>query len=379
MSTKARQDGEGSIYRSDGYYVAQVAYIDPATGNRRHRRVKAKKRSDAAAALKEMLKRAEAGQPLRDATITVGEWTKHWEASSLAMSPRRDTTKLTYRTLAKTLIRPYLGAVPLNRLRASDVEKWLVDLEAAGKKASTRRQALTILRAALDSAVRDGHLAVNPTVQVSRPRQERIEAKHYEVDEIAKLLEAAQGHRHRMLLVTLIGSGLRRGEALALQWENVDLENAELRVRGTLVRTERGLVVNPPKTAKGWRTVPLSPPVVAALRAQRKQQLEEQLAAGVSWVRTPFVFTTEAGTPLDPRNISRWFSELARRAGVGGSMHATRHTSLTSMVNAGVPMAVVSRVAGHESITTTVDLYGHVSERAARDAVAAAASALGLG
>jgi integrase len=101
--------------------------------------------------------------------------------------------------------------------------------------------------------------------------------------------------------------------------------------------------------------------------------------AGVSWIATDYVFTTVAGTPLDPRNVSRWFSALAQRAGVDGSMHATRHTALSSMVSAGVPMSVVSRVAGHESINITVDIYGHVSEQAARDAVAAAASSLGLG
>lgn len=60
-------------------------------------------------------------------------------------------------------------------------------------------------------------------------------------------------------------------------------------------------------------------------------------------------------------------------------MHATRHTALSGMVNAGVPLAVVSRVAGHESINITIDVYGHVSEQSARDAVDAAAGALGLG
>ncbi|MCR6690060.1 site-specific integrase [Cellulomonas sp.] len=176
----------------------------------------------------------------------------------------------------------------------------------------------------------------------------------------------------------LLGTGMRRGEALALQWQNVDIDAGELRVRGTLVRTGDGLVIQPPKTNNGWRPIPLSPPVVAALKQQRQQQRIERLAAGMSWVATDYVFTTVAGTPLDPRNVSRWFSALAQRAGVQGSMHATRHTALSSMVNAGVPMPVVSRVAGHESINITVDIYGHVSEQAARDAVAAAASSLGL-
>ncbi|WP_028048233.1 site-specific integrase [Cellulomonas sp. URHD0024] len=90
------------------------------------------------------------------------------------------------------------------------------------------------------------------------------------------------------------------------------------------------------------------------------------------------MFTSEAGTPLDPRNVSHWFERVVRDAQVTGSLHTLRHTALTAMAVAGVPLSVVSRVAGHESITTTIDLYGHVSESAARDAVAAAAAQLGL-
>jgi integrase len=91
-----------------------------------------------------------------------------------------------------------------------------------------------------------------------------------------------------------------------------------------------------------------------------------------------YVFTTEAGTPLDPRNVSRWFANVVEAADVGGSLHTFRHTALTGMALAGVPLPVVSRVAGHESISTTMDLYGHLSEPSARDAVAAAAASLGL-
>ncbi|KRF41270.1 hypothetical protein ASG96_11025 [Terrabacter sp. Soil810] len=98
----------------------------------------------------------------------------------------------------------------------------------------------------------------------------------------------------------------------------------------------------------------------------------------MSWIGSSHVFTTEAGTPLDPRNVSRWFDTVVKRAGVDGSLHTLRHTALTAMAVAGVPLSVVSRTAGHESITTTVDLYGHVAEDATRDAVEALSRRLGL-
>ena len=102
------------------------------------------------------------------------------------------------------------------------------------------------------------------------------------------------------------------------------------------------------------------------------------MAAGISWIGSEFVFTTEAGTAYDPRTVSNWFDRVVKAAGVGGSLHSLSHTALSRMAVAGVPLTVVSRVAGHESITTTIDLYGHVSEQSARDAVAAPAAGLGL-
>ncbi|WP_186811383.1 tyrosine-type recombinase/integrase [Cellulomonas persica] len=303
-------------------------------------------RREALEALRDMQRRRAGGKPLRDSTGTVAPWSQRWDPTSLAASERRETTKMIYRTLAKTLIRPYLGGIRLDKLRPTDVETWLADLSAAGKSASTRRQALTILRAMLDTAVRDGVVATNVAATVTRPTLRRAEAKHFDASGVAALVAAAQDDQLPPLLIT---------------------------------RTEHGLVIQPPKTARGWRTMPLSAPVVAALRAQRQQQRLDRLAAGISWIATDHVFTTTAGTPHAPRNISRWFTALAKRAGVEGSMHATRNTALSGMVNAGVPLAVVSRVAGHESINITIDVYGHVSEQSARDAVDAAVGALGHG
>jgi integrase len=378
VTTKVRGDGEGSVYREGQWWRAAVSYRDPATGQRRQRRVKARTKAEAIAALEQLRGRARAGQPLRDSRVTVRAWADHWQATVLPASSRRPTTQTTYRALVAASVVPYLGGVPLEELRPSVVEGWLGTLQSRGLSDSTRRQALTVLRAMLDSAVRDGLLASNPTLSVARPTVRRTEAHSYTPAQLRLLVQAADGHRLRPLLIVLAGTGLRRGEALGLAWSHVDLERGELRVRQTLVRTEAGLVTQEPKTRNGWRTVPLSAPVVAALREQRRQQAEDRLRAGVSWIPTAYVFTTEAGTPLDPRNVSRWYAGLVAQTGVGGSVHTLRHTALTSMALAGVPLHVVSRIAGHESISTTADLYGHVTEEATRDALTRGAEALGL-
>ena len=294
--------------------------------------------------------RSDAGQPLRDSAVTLAAWSMRWESTVLAASQRRPTTQATYSTLMKTSVRPYLGGIALADLRPSDLEAWLAQLQAKGLSASTRRQTLTVLRGCLQDAVRDGLIASNPATKVARPTLWRVEATHYSAAQVATLLASAAEHRLRPLLLLLAGTGLRRGEALALSWDNVDFERGEIRVRGTLVRTAAGLVVHPPKTSNGWRTVPISAPVAAALTDRRQRQRHARLAAGPSWIGSPFVFTTAAGTPLDPRNVTRWFTALAADCHIGGSLHALRHSALTGMAVAGVPLAVVSRIAGHESI-----------------------------
>ena len=123
--------------------------------------------------------------------------------------------------------------------------------------------------------------------------------------------------------------------------------------------------------------MPLSQPVKVHAAPPTQQQLEERLSAGGSYLDSGHVFTTEAGTVLEPAT-SPAGSPARRSAGVPGSLHALRHTGLTGMALAGVPLTVVSRIAGHESISTTIDLYGHVTEQAAHEAVAAAATNLGL-
>ncbi|MFI2102479.1 tyrosine-type recombinase/integrase [Isoptericola sp. NPDC019693] len=377
----ARADGEGSVYRRsrDGKWVAAVSVRDPGTGERRRVTAVRRTQREAREAMRALQGRVESGAPMRDSRVTLEAWTKHWAATVLPASGRRATTVDTYRTLVRSCVLPHLGGVALADLRPSDVEGWLVTLDEAGRwSASTRRQSLTVLRAVLDGAVRDGLMATNPASDVTRPKVARTEAAHYSPAQVATVLQAAEGHRLAPLWRVMVTTGLRRGEALALGWQHVDLEARELRVRGTLVRTGGHLVVQPPKTANGWRTIPLSTSAAEALRAQRRQQATERLAAGPSWIDTGHVFTTEAGTPLDPRNVSRAFETLARQADVGGSLHTLRHTALTAMAVAGVPLSVVSRTAGHESITTTVDLYGHVSEEASRDAVELLSAHLGL-
>ncbi len=164
-----------------------------------------------------------------------------------------------YATLTRNHIaNSALGGMPLGKATPRAVEGWLVELRARGLAESTVRIAYDILFAIFETAVRDGALGRNPVAAVKRPRVTRHEASYLTPDQVRAVLSAAGAPVTRRFSTLLVNTGLRRGEALALQWSDVDLEAGTLRVRGTLARVDGRLEVTEPKTAKSRRPCPLS-------------------------------------------------------------------------------------------------------------------------
>ena len=294
--------------------------------------------------------------------MTLAAWLDDWIASSLPASDRKQATIDLYSTIARKHLAPALGGRRLDRVRPSDVEALIVTKRAAGLAPSTVRTICTVLRAALDIAVRDGLLRRNPVAAVRRPAVERKDAAYLTVDDAHRLLESMRGERLEPLFRLMLATGLRRGEALGLHWSDVDLDGGTLRVRWTLTRTSKGLQLGEPKTEKSRRTVPLPRSTVAVLRAHRQQQATEQLAAGDAWQDSDLLFTTEVGTALEPRNVLRRFETLAERAGLRDvHLHTLRHSTASFLLAAGTHTKVVQEHLGHSSYAITADIYSHVA------------------
>lgn len=271
------------------------------------------------------------------------------------------------------------GVIRLDRLRPSDIEALILALRGRGLSPSSVRQIYTVARAGLDAAVRDGLLGRNPVALVKRPGVQRGEARHPSGAEVAAVLRAAAGSRYYLALVIVAGTGLRKGELLALRWSDVDLDAGTLTVRGTLARINGQLKISEPKTARSRRTVPVAPAVVTMLKTHRKTQLAERLRAGNQWTDTGLVICTEFGTPVDPRSFLRVIETAAKAAGVGGvGIHTLRHTAATRWLESGVHVKQVADLLGHSSIAVTADVYGHGSDDGARRAVESLIGTLGL-
>lgn len=224
--------------------------------------------------------------------------------------------------------------------------------------------------------MRDGLIARNPAALVRPPRIERTEARHLSVVEVSALLECARGTRYYPLLHLIATAGLRKGKALVLTWDAVDLERGELLVRSTLTRIEGQLMVSAPKTAQSRRVLPLASTEVAMLAAHCEQQAVELSHMG-EWQPDSFVFTTETGEPMDPRNVLRAMTIAAAHAGLSDvNVHTLRHSAATAWLEAGVNVKAVSALLGHADVRITADVCGHVSEAVSRAAMVSLSGSL---
>ncbi|MDP9074572.1 MAG: site-specific integrase [Actinomycetota bacterium] len=214
---------------------------------------------------------------------------------------------------------------------------------------------------ALDQAVRRDLVACNVAALTDTPDGPTSEGRSLTVEQANVLLDAANGDRLEAAYLTLLMLGLRPGELLGLPRDAVDTDAEQMKVRQALT-VERGskVVIGPVKTPGSRRTLALPRQVAEALRAHRRRQLEERLAAGPNWVDSGLVFTTFVGTPIHPRNFRRSFTHLTERAGLGPwHPHELRHSAVSLLSAAGVREEDVADVVGHVTTRMTHQVYRH--------------------
>jgi integrase len=219
------------------------------------------------------------------------------------------------------------------------------------------------LHRALKDAVRWERLTRSPVDAADPPSirgDGNRELKTWSAAQLRAFLDSTRSESLSPLWHLLAMTGMRRGEALGLRWEDVDLENGRLAVRRALIPIGAAVVVSEPKTARGRRSVALDPETVAALKRQAAQQLEDQAEKGDGWSETGLVFTSEAGEAWHPDVASRKFRQAVKRSLLPViRLHDLRHTHATLALRAGIHPKVVSERLGHATIAITLDTYSH--------------------
>lgn len=375
-----RTNGEGSIRRRGNKYQGRITVLEDDIP--RTIAFTRDTREDVAAELRAIINRVEVGRPAVDSSMSVARWVKIWEQGPLKASRRRVTTQDQYRQLLNKHVVPVLGEVKLSKLKPAMIEALLAELRGA-RSASTTRSTYAAFRACMETAVRDGLVATNPVSAVDRPQASRPVARALTVAQVKSLVLAArkeEGCRIEHFVVLLATTGLRRSEALGLRWTDVDLESGKVNVNGALVRDSQGLRRCQTKSAAGEREFSLAPLAVEALKRQRRAQREQRLRAGSAWIDSGYVFTTPVGGAMEPRNVSREYAELAKKANLNDSgMHALRHSAATAWLASGkATVRDVADMLGHSSPTITLEIYTAAIPEAQTAAINHAATALDL-
>ena len=284
----------------------------------------------------------------------------------------RPSTWFQYAGMMRNHVSPRIGGVRLQSLRPAHVQRLLSGMEGAGASPRLRQLVRTVLRAALEHAVRLGEIPRNPADLVDAPRVPRKEMRWLDGEQAVRLLDEARGDRLEALYVLAVSTGLRQGELLGLRWGDVDLQGGWLAVQRQLSDLRGKLELTEPKTSRSRRTVAL-PKVAAEALRRHKGRL------GAVPHPTALVFTDARGGPIRRQNLlRRSFRPLLARAGLPRiRFHDLRHTAATLLLGQGVHVKVVQEQLGHSQISVTLDTYSHVLAPMRRDAASRMDEVLG--
>lgn len=369
---RRRPKGGGTIYQTkDGRWRA--AYVVTAEdGTRKRVVVRGRTEEEAAEKLDEVKKRAKLNPAKVIVKDSVEEFMLRWlDRQKARVKP---STWLHRRGHIVHHVAPSIGRVRLDRLTPAKVEDFTTSLVVEkGLSPRTVAHIRGTLRQALNDAMRDGLVSINAAALAKPPRQDHVEMKTLTAVQVKKLLASTKNDRHGPLWALLVGAGLRLGEALALTWDDVDLEDGVVHVRRSYSRVGQGRwAVTDAKTKRSRRRIELPATTVAALIDLRDRQTVEMRDAGRLWQTHAHgqpLFTDEYGRLIEPTNYNRALTKALKDAGLPHRrIHDLRHSFATLLLEQGVPLVTVSRLLGHGSISVTADVYSHVGEGMRREA-----------
>src|SRR5579875_316802 len=390
-------DGRSSIHRrrdGDGWEGWISLGTDPRTGKRRRKHVRGRTKADVDDKIKALEAARDRGIAMAGPDITVSAYLERWVAARTKVV--RPNTLSGYRTDLLHVERSGVGRIKLRALTPEDVERLYAAVLDSGCKPGSVAHVRRTISAALNTAARRGHIVRNPVPLADMPRaDDEQELEPYDASEIAAILNTARPRRNGVRW-SLAFLGLRQGETLALQWDDLDLEGCELRIRHTLTwlpwrhgcspegeeatcgarasscprRHAGGAHLGPPKSKAGRRTIALPPPVVAELREHHRQQIAERLAAGPLWNDRGFIIANHSGGPVDRSTDTEEWLALIADAGVRRlRLHDCRHSAATALLVLGLDARVLMATMGWTSMSL-VQRYTHMVPELRHDVAA---------
>jgi integrase len=372
MARSRRGRSEGSIFfrESDKQWVGTISLGYDGEGKRKRRAVYGASKREVQEKIQALQGKALSGANLDVVKLTVGAFLERW-LETTAKSSVRPTTLERYGVLVRRHLIPVIGMTQLSKLHAMHIEGMYAEMERAGASAWTRRMSGTLLGNALKHAVRLKLIGSNPVRDVAKARPLEKEMQFLTEAQSRAFLSAAEGRRLYALFALAIGSGMRQGELLGLQWADIDFQAGTVAVVRTLGTVQNKFILKEPKSKRSRRTIRLPAFAIAALQSHRAAMLAEGNIAAP-------VFCTRAGQFITKSNLTRQvFRPILKAANANAvkvatelktepvllpaiRFHDLRHTHATMLLARGKSVKAVSQRLGHASIEITLKHYAHV-------------------
>ena len=369
--SKRRKQGEGTLRkRADGRWEARVVIGYDEKGNPITKNVTAMEKGECLEKLEQLKEKC--GVQLTGkvkAEMAFGDWLDFWY-QQYAKQTLRPTTQSGYENMIYNHIITDIGKIPLNKLTQNDLQQFYTRLKNGGRKVRTElygkglsdrmvRGCHAMCRKALEKAVADGIIRINPAIGCKLPPKKAKEMQVLTREEMQRFMAQAKADGYFELFLLELCTGMRRGEIVALQWDDLNMQTGELHICRQATTVHGNIHICAPKTKSSIRTVILPPDIVKIL-AEYKKRINSR------WM---FPSPVKEDAPYHPSAIRKVLDRTLERAECKHvRFHDLRHTFATTALANGMDVKNLSVTIGHVSAETTLNIYSHITDNMRRQA-----------
>ena len=340
--------------------------------------VKSKKEAQKELAL--FISEIETGQALSAKKMCFKDYANFW-LNNYAIPNLSPKTYERYNSMLKSRILPYLSNMYLDKIQPMQLMYLYQELSEATyvrKNVTHKLSSKTVLEhhrllhSMLQQAVYWQMIPYNPASRVRQPKAKKPNINFYDDAQTIALIKALEGEelKFRVIILLTIFTGLRRGEVLGLEWQDINFKNSSLTVRqASQYISSIGIYTKDPKTETSNRIISIPESIIKLLKEYKREQLKNRLRLGDKWIETDRLFVQWNGAPMHPDTITRWFRQFLEDKNLPHiTFHGLRHTHATLLISQGLDVRTVSNRLGHAQTSTTLNFYAHAFAKMDREA-----------